>query len=272
MKHVYTVVFNLNFQFITKLIFENFNLNHFCKKMDPNEDEDESNPPSLVIPSGDCPPGLESLLFTNKLKVVEECAAGMSFKTFKRYHILDGLGRRLYFCTETKELRRTECCCTSRDYSTTRPWTIDTFDGEETSVMTGSRNRMKTSCCFIKQNIKVSSSGQLLGRINKVFKLYKDESTITIVDAKGTPVIIIKAKMHVGGFWSSKRCHEFPILTPDKKECGMITWFSDSVWEPSNFGIEFQPELDVKIKALLIYATIMIEFSYVQAVRQHRRK
>lgn len=231
--------------------------------------------PAMVDSSGDSPPGLDCLILTNQLQIMEERDAGpITRKSFKRYHIFDALDNHLFFCTETKRLTRTDCWCYKRkDYTAIRPWTIEALNEEyqENSIMTGNRSRMKTSCCLVKQSTKISSFGQILGRIDQEIKLYKDESTLIIVDAKGTPVIQIKAHQYLGGLFSTKRCHEFPMMNMDNKQCGKITWCSDSVWEPSSFGVEFSADLDVKIKALLIYATIMIEFSYVQAVRQHHR-
>lgn len=242
--------------------------------MDPN-DQDRSRPPTMVAPFGSTPPGLECLIPINKLMIVDNQNFGpMNPLGFKQYNILDPSGSFLFLCTETRELIRTECCCKERDTTSIRPWTIEAFNGQDTSILTGSRSPLKHCCCSMKYDCQVSfSSGLPLGGIYMVFKPFKDESTLKIVDASGTPVLRIKAQMHTGcEIFCPPRCHEFPVMTMDKQLCGMITWYSDSVLEPSRFGVEFPADLDVNLKALLIYATIMIEFYYVQSVRQHRRK
>ncbi len=229
----------------------------------------------MAASTGDTPQGLECLIPVNKLMIAEDQNFGpMNPRGFKRYHISDASGSRLFFCSETKELELQECCCKHRDITSKRPWTIETFNGQDTSILTGTRTKLKYGCCGCNMNYNTQvsfSSGLLLGGVYMAFKS-SDGSTLKIQDASGTLVLQIKGQMRIGGIFSTQRCHEFPVMTMDNQLCGMITWYSASVREPSNFGAEFPADLDVKIKALLIYAIIMIEFYYVQSVRQHRRR
>lgn len=225
-------------------------------------------PPGMVVafsPSG----GLEYLIPTNRILILEARDFPSNHSTgYKQYHILDQEGRRILFAEENeRNLIPCCCCCSGRDEIN---WSIEMYNSQGISIMNGCRTltSSRSSCKHLNFNCQGSAFGQLIGGILQSSENHCCQyatSIFTIVDGTGTPVFLI-GNRHltvVGNCCCGHSSWNFPLMTLNGDPIGVITTFDGpSDFANSKFGAEFPVDLDVKIKALLIYATIMIDYQY----------
>lgn len=215
-------------------------------------------PVPSVIPAG-VPPGLEFLIPTGQI-IVQEIKEGVFFNSNspKKYDIFDTWGRRIYSATETTY---SGCCTTSN-----RNWNIDIFDNTGQTVVSGSRTG--GGACENNQLCVTSPrTGLNLGGVAENHGVIT--TSWNILDGAGAPVLFLDAPIFSGSF----NQREFPLYTLNepRQQLGVITKkFTGMFAREDVFGAQFPVNLDAKIKAVLIYATFLIDFQFYE--NQHRRR
>ncbi len=150
-----------------------------------------------------------------------------------------------------------------------RDWTLDMFNWQGRLVLSGSRTLTRATFGYLSWNCKVSAFGQLIGEVDYTShpKCQCGKATKTIhfkiVDGMGTPVLQIEIR-HVNKK-GEKASWNYPLMTMNGEEVGLITSYDSNTGEFPT-GTKFSGDLDVKIKALLIYATIMIDFQILNVI------
>lgn len=205
-----------------------------------------------VIPAG-VPPGLEYLIPTNQI-IVQEIKDGIFFSshTAKKYDIYDASGRRIFYATETSY----DGCCNS----SFRNWNIDIFDCMGQSVISGSRTG-GGPCETNQLSVTSPQTGLNLGGVAENRDLIG--TSWNILDGSGAPVLFLDAPIFSGGIYEK----EFPLYTLDehRQQLGKITKkFTGMFAREDVFGVQLPVNLDVKIKAVMIYATFLIDFQFYE--------
>ncbi len=208
-----------------------------------------------VIPAG-VPPGLEFLLPLNQI-IVKEVRKGI-FSTIysaKEYDIFDAWGHRIYSASETSH----DGCCNSGKH---RNWNIEIFNCMGKPVISGVRTG--GGCCEYNQVLVTSKpSGRNLGDVSEIPGMFG--TSWNILNGSGAPVLLLDAPLFTGGLFE----REFPLYylsEPEpRKEHGIITKkFTGFFAREDVFGVRLPVSLDVKLKAVLIYATFLIDFQFYQ--------
>ncbi len=206
---------------------------------------------SVVIPTG-VPPGLEFLLPTDQIIVKEIRKGFFSTSYAKEYDIFDAWGRRMYSATETTY----DGCCNA---GTQRNWNIDIFNCMGQSVISGIRTG--GGCCEHNEVLVTSNpTGLNLGGVSEMPGFFG--TSWDILNGAGAPVLLLDAPFFSGGGLFER---EFPLydLKEPRSEVGMITKkFTGFFSTEDVFGVKLPVNLDVKLKAVLIYATFLIDFQF----------
>ncbi len=221
--------------------------------------------------------GLEYLIPTTRILILEARDFARDRWGYKYYNILDQEGHRILFAAENEKiLVPCCCCCTRRDSSGN--WSIELYNSQGISIMSGCRTYTQCTCTHYACNCQVAAFGQPIGGIFQSSDrgcCKPEVSTFTIVDGTGTPVVIIGDRIYktIGNCCCGRTSCSFPLMTINGDPIGTITTFeSAGDFANSKFGAEFPVNLDVKIKALLIYATIMIDYRYFDTPPQRSNK
>ncbi|XP_071853334.1 phospholipid scramblase 1-like [Apostichopus japonicus] len=227
-------------------------------------------PPS--IPG--CPPGLEYLTQLDQILVhqqVELFEAFTGIETQNRYQIKNALGQQVFFAFEESELCMRLCCGPGRGF------TMHVVNNLNQEVLRMVRPfQCCSGCCWCagscdhcSRTIAIESPpGQPIGHVRQRGSSWK--AHYEILDANMDPVLKIR-----GPCWFCQgvccTCDvDFKVLSLDEDhEVGNITkqwagFAKECFTKADNFGIQFPMDLDVKMKATLLGALILIEFMFYE--------
>ncbi|KAH8346001.1 hypothetical protein KR067_013402 [Drosophila pandora] len=220
----------------------------------------------MSIPSGipNCPRGLEYLTTIDQLLVkqkVELLEAFTGFETNNKFSIKNALGQKVYYAVEDND------CCTRNCCGPARPFDMKVFDNFQNEVIHMHRPLACSSCLFpcCLQSIEVSAPpGNVIGTIEQEWSICSP--SFRILNHIGDTVLRIE-----GPFCTFSLCGdvEFNVVSLTGEKVGKISkqWsglareiFTDADF----FGISFPLDLDVRMKAVLLGATFLIDAMFFE--------
>ncbi|XP_034106883.1 phospholipid scramblase 2 isoform X1 [Drosophila albomicans] len=220
----------------------------------------------MSIPTGipNCPRGLEYLTSIDQLLVkqkVELLEAFTGFETNNKFSIKNALGQKVYFAAEDND------CCTRNCCGPARPFDMKVFDNYQQEVIHMYRPLACSACCFpcCLQTMEVSAPpGNPIGSIEQEWSICSP--SFRILNHLGDTVLRIE-----GPFCTFSLCGdvEFNIVSLTGEKVGKISkqWsglareiFTDADF----FGITFPLDLDVRMKAVLLGATFLIDAMFFE--------
>ncbi|KAM8709924.1 hypothetical protein ACLKA7_016688 [Drosophila subpalustris] len=220
----------------------------------------------MSIPSGipNCPRGLEYLTSIDQLLVkqkVELLEAFTGFETNNKFSIKNALGQKVYYAVEDND------CCTRNICGPSRPFDMKVFDNYQQEVIHMYRPLACSACCFpcCLQSMDVSAPpGNTIGTIEQEWSICSP--SFRILNHIGDTVLRIE-----GPFCTFSLCGdvEFNIVSLTGEKVGKISkqWsglareiFTDADF----FGITFPLDLDVRMKAVLLGATFLIDAMFFE--------
>ncbi|XP_012580221.1 PREDICTED: phospholipid scramblase 1-like [Condylura cristata] len=195
----------------------------------------------------DCPPGLEYLSQINQLLVCQRFDLWKDLSHFehnKIYEVMNNQRQRIYFAEE-------KCNCFLRHLcGSSRPFTMTIYDTIGRDVIT-IHKALSCGCwnnCFL-QKLKIEAPpGETIGYVYQCFHPFwpkfkiKNEKKEDVMEIRGPCVIS-----------SCLKDLNFNLLSIDEER--VIGNISSS----DKFGIQFPFDLDVKIKALMLGASFLIQ-------------
>ncbi|XP_043601154.1 phospholipid scramblase 1-like [Bombus pyrosoma] len=209
-----------------------------------------------------CPPGLEYLIVLDRLYIrqrLELMEVVVGWETENKYLVTNVSGQPLFYIMEESNI------CARLCLGTLRSCELHVGDTNHREVLRMVRPcRCSGCCCFCcMQMLEVYSGDMLLGSVTENCHIFRP--SFSIRDASGKTVLRIKGPCF--------RCCgnvTYKIKSADgvhrvgeikKKWSGFTTEvFTDA----DNFSLRFPVDLDVKIKAVLLGACILIDFMYFE--------
>ncbi|XP_065887721.1 phospholipid scramblase 1-like [Dysidea avara] len=220
--------------------------------------------PAPQAPVG-CPPGLEYLTQLDQILVnqqVELLEILTGCETRNKYRLRNSVGQQVYFAQEDSSCLVRQCC------GPERPFAMNITDNNGVEVIHLERPlRCSGWCCFCcLQELEVQAPpGQVVGYVKQDCTFVYPN--FTIENESHEPILTIK-----GPLCTCRCCSdvEFQVMSGDgsqqvgkisKQWSGLVKeWFTDA----DNFGIQFPMDLDVKMKAVMIGACMLIDFMFFE--------
>ncbi|XP_018400791.1 PREDICTED: phospholipid scramblase 1-like isoform X1 [Cyphomyrmex costatus] len=228
----------------------------------PQPDAPTSPPGGWSPPNMTYPPGLEYLMDLDYLFVnqsIELLQAFTGWETKNKYVISNSRGEPVFYMVEDSGI------CWRLCMGKYRSCEFSIYDKHQREVLHMIRPYRCTGCCCpcCLQVLEVYSGNVLLGSVTEEWSLWRPKFYIR--DASGQPVLMIKGPL-------LRFCIDviFKVKSIDQKHrVGTIQkqWsgFAREMFTVSDkFGINFPRDLDVKIKAVLLGACILIDFMYFE--------
>lgn len=233
---------------------------------DPSAIKGEMGLQKIPMPLGipNCPPGLEYLTQVDQLLVhqqVELLEALTGFETNNKFQIKNSLGQQIYFAAEEND------CCTRNWCGNMRPFDMKIINTFGQEIMSLYRPLRCAGCCCpcCLQEIEVMAPpGQPIGYVIQTW--HPCLPKFTVQNEKREPVLKIGGPCCVCGCGDV----DFQVTNLDETESiGKITkqWtglLREAFTDADNFGIQFPLDLDVKVKAVLLAATFLIDFLFFE--------
>ncbi|XP_072944272.1 phospholipid scramblase 2-like isoform X2 [Epargyreus clarus] len=221
----------------------------------------------MDVPQGNrnCPPGLEYLTMIDTLLIhqeIEVMEAIFGYETNNKYTIKNSVGQKVYFAKEDTD------CCTRNCCGPSRPFDMKILDNFGNEVIHLYRPLACSGCCFpcCLQTLEVySPPGTLIGTIEQVWTICKP--CYVVKDVNNDVLLKIKGPICTCSCLSDV---DFDIYSKDgSMEVGKITkqwsgFLREMFTDADNFGVRFPMDLDVKVKALLLGATFLIDFMFFE--------
>ncbi|XP_039272022.2 phospholipid scramblase 1-like [Styela clava] len=219
------------------------------------------------------PPGLEYLAQLDQLLIhqqVELLEAVTGFETENRYAVKNSLGQQCYFAREKSGLCMRLCCGNKRGFQ------MHIADNMGNEVIHLYRQfRCCVGCCWcIKGDICAfivpveSPTGVPIGRIIQLWSSWKPR--FAIQNERNETVLVIQGPCCICSGPCCPQDVPFEVMTADESQSvGQIArqyagigkeLFTDA----TNFGISFPMDLDIKLKALLLSATFLIDMMFFE--------
>ncbi|RZC36217.1 Scramblase domain containing protein [Asbolus verrucosus] len=215
----------------------------------------------------DCPPGLECLNRTDQLLIYEDFDSSDIIggcKTRNTFTVRNNLGEKIYSVIEDSDFWK------RNRHRRDRPLDMNIFDNYGKEAIRLHRPFRCDSCCFpcCLQKMKVSlASGTVVGYVKQKWSIYdhnftiKNDSDDTVLrlrsstdrDAVEFKVMSVDGNVQVGKIrkqWSGP-CKE--VLTPG-----------------DSFAVSFAMDLDVRMKAVVLGACILIDLMFYEPSANRR--
>jgi len=191
---------------------------------------------------------------------VELLEAFTGFETANKYQIKNSLGQNVYFAVEDTD------CCTRQCCGPIRAFDMKILDNNQQEIIHLERPFRCTSCWFpcCLQEMEISSPpGNKIGKIKQKWDPFFPK--FEIEDDDDHTILKIEGPFCTCGFGDV----EFKVLSKDDKEIGKISkqWSGlakEMFTDADNFGIQFPMDLDVKAKACLLGACLLIDFMFFE--------
>jgi len=220
-----------------------------------------------------CPPGLEYLTQLDQVLVhqqVELFEALTNIETNNRYMIKNSLGQQCYYAYEETDLCMRICCGPRRGFQ------FHIVDNLGNPVMRLTREfKCCAGCCWCADadccgfEVEVESPpGNVIGKIRQRTSFWiphfdiRNEASETMLKIKG-PCCVCSGPCCTCDF-------PFEILsTSGDDTIGAITkqysgFVKECVTKANNFSVTFPKDLDVKMKALMLGATFLIDMMFFE--------
>ncbi|EDV96944.1 phospholipid scramblase 2 isoform X1 [Drosophila grimshawi] len=220
----------------------------------------------MSIPTGipNCPRGLEYLTSIDQLLVkqkVELLEAFTGFETNNKFSIKNALGQKVYYAVEDTD------CCTRNMCGPARPFDMKIFDNFQQEVIHVHRPLACSACCFpcCLQTMEVTAPpGNVIGSIEQEWSICSP--SFRILNHIGDTVLRIEGPMCTFSMCGDV---EFNVVSLTGEKVGKISkqWsglareiFTDADF----FGLTFPMDLDVRMKAVLLGATFLIDAMFFE--------
>jgi len=212
-----------------------------------------------------CPPGLEYLALVDQLLVqqkTELVEAFIGFETNNKYEIKNSLGQRVYYAAEDTN------CCTRNICGPQRAFTINIVDNTNREVIRLERPMRCTTCwcpCCLQRVEVQSPPGEVIGYVKQGWSICKPK--FWVQNAAGEDILRID-----GPCFTCSMCGdvEFDVSSKDgSAQVGRISkqWsglVKEMFTDADNFGVVFPMDLDVKVKATSLAATVLCDFMFFE--------
>lgn len=217
-------------------------------------------------------PGLECLLNVDQLLVkqeVELLEIVLRVETENSYQIWDNAGHQLFYAKEDSDCLTRNCC------GPIRPFDMVITDSHGKEVIHLYRPLACQCCCFpcCLQMIEVHSPrGNIIGRVQQEWSCMVPQ--FKVLDAHNNVVLRMKGPCCTSACYGNV---EFQVLSACKAvEVGKISkqWsgvVQEAFTDADNFGISFPMDLDIKMKAVMIGACMLIDFMFFESRPQTSR-
>lgn len=215
------------------------------------------------------PPGLESLLQVDHLLVkqkVELLETFLGFEGNNKYKIYNSAGQELFKAKEDTD------CCTRNCCGANRPFDMEVCDLGENEIIHLYRPLRCTSClfpCYLQVLEVYSPPGNLVGTVEQEWSVCAPKYSVK--DAQGNVALTIEGP--VCTFTVCGSDVEFQVLSPDgSTEVGKISkqwsgFLKEAFTDADIFGINFPVDLDVRMKAVLLGACMLIDFNFFEKTK-----
>ncbi|XP_003227036.2 phospholipid scramblase 2 [Anolis carolinensis] len=225
-------------------------------------------PAPPILPK--CPPGLEYLTQVDRISVQQqiellELLSGL--ETCNRYEVKNSVGQWMYLAVEENDAYTLNC------HKSLRSFIIKLFDGANQPVMQLSRDCHCSICCFpcicCLQELEVQAPlGTVIGYIKQNWHPCLPRFAIQNEASENV--------LKIAGPCAPCTCFQdidFEVSTQDEKPIGRISkqwtgYIREMATTASNFEILFPFDLDVKMKALILGASILLDYMYFE----HKRR
>jgi len=225
-------------------------------------------PPPAAPPN--CPPGLEYMTQIDQLLVkqqVELLEVVSGFETNNKYKIKNSLGQNVYYAVEDTDCCTRQCCGPMREFN------MKVFDNANNEVIHLYRPFRCTLCCcpcFLQEIEVQSPPGTPIGYVIQKWSICTPgcKPQFEITDAQRNPILKIEGPLCVIACCMDV---DFKVLALDGvTEVGKVTkqWggiVKEAFTDADTFGITFPMDLDVKAKATMLGAVMLIDFIYFES-------
>lgn len=239
----------------------------------PNQAQWMAKPGSMM----GCPPGLEYLTSLDQILVhqqVEIFEVMTGIETKNRYAVKNSLGQQCYFAYEESDLCHRICCGNMRGFD------MHIVDNIGQEIVRAHRDFKccvgcpwcvsGESCAFI-VNVE-SPVGTHIGRIIQLCSKWKPRYAIQ--DANNQTVLVIQGPCCVCSGPCCTADVPFNIFTADEStQIGTLArqysgFTKEMFTNATNFGIKFPMDLDVRVKAVVLCATFLIDMMFFEQNNQ----
>uniref|UniRef100_A0A8D0DWS4 Phospholipid scramblase n=1 Tax=Salvator merianae TaxID=96440 RepID=A0A8D0DWS4_SALMN len=214
-----------------------------------------------------CPPGLEYLSQLDQISVqqqIELMEMISGFETCNKYEVKNSAGQMVYFAAEENDEFTLNC------YGALRPFTIKLFDSRSQPVMQVSREFYCSICCCpcicCLEELEVQAPlGTVIGYVKQNWHPCLPKFSI-LNEAR-------EDVLKMTGPCVPCRCFEdinFEVKTLDgKSTIGSVsrqwTGFArEAATDASNFNIRLPVDLDIKVKAMVMGASFLLDFMFFE--------
>ncbi|KAK0171755.1 hypothetical protein PV328_005163 [Microctonus aethiopoides] len=202
-----------------------------------------------------CRPGLEYLIPLDKVFIdqrTEPFEVATGIQCSNRYTITNGHGQPIYVIREESGWLGRVCIGSSRSFK----MSIYDQQGREALLI-------KRPVSFIGDRMDVYNGRTLLGSIEKI--IFTCSPEFSVRDETGVEKLRIIGPVLLCGCGE----YEFPVHANDGTMIGMIKkqWsgLSRELFTNADvFGVNFPLDLSIRLKALLLAATLLIDFGYFE--------
>ncbi|XP_040830842.1 phospholipid scramblase 1-like [Ochotona curzoniae] len=212
-----------------------------------------------------CPPGLEYLMQIDQVLVHQEVSvveALTDFQSKNRYEIKNRLGQRLFLAVEDSE------CCSRNCWDALRPFTMRILDNTGREVITMERPLKCTCCCSpcCLQKLEIQAPrGVPIGYVAQIWHPFLPK--FKIQNEKKEDVLKISGPFFVcncGGDvdFHVKSLDETSVVGRVSKQWSGCV--KEVLTDADNYEIQFPLDLDVKLKAVLLGACLLIDFMFFE--------
>ncbi|XP_011196178.1 phospholipid scramblase 2-like isoform X2 [Zeugodacus cucurbitae] len=198
------------------------------------------------------PRGLEHLTMIDKLLIQQKVELVEAFtNNNNKFSIKNALGQNIYYAVEDTN------CCTRNMCGTERPFDMKVFDNFRNEVIHMYRPLACSTCCCL-QSMEVSApTGNVIGTVEQEWSICSPSFRIknhigdTVLRIEGSTCSLICGQV------------EFKVVSLTGETVGNISkqWsgLSREIFTDDDFfGITFPIDLDVRMKAVLLGATLLI--------------
>lgn len=211
------------------------------------------------------PPGLEYLTQIDQILIhqkIELLEAFVGFETNNKYEIKNSMGQIVYKANEDTD------CCTRQCCGSLRSFDLDIKDNMDKVVIRLIRPLRCMACCFpcCQQEMEVQAPpGTTIGYIKQDWHPFLPKFSIQGADGE----TFMKLD---GPCFACNCCGDvnYELMGKDgEQSVGRISkqWsglVKEAFTDTDNFNVQFPRDLDVKMKAVLLGATFLIDFLFFE--------
>lgn len=223
---------------------------------------------------GNCPAGLEYLTQIDQILVkqqVELLEVFTSWQGRNSYRLLNSVGQQVYFAKEESNV------CERQIFGTNRSFAMHIIDNIGTEVMTVYKDfrcishRWCACCEGCAQRLTIEAPpGHVVGYVKQ--RVSFCSPYYTILDSGENEIFNIVGPCHIGIVGGLPCNQDFTIYSATDEQTVMGTiqkqWgnlLKEVFTTADDFGVSFPMDLDVRMKAVIIGATFLIDFMHFEA-------